>query len=287
MAKIAVGSAERFEAGALRSRRLASGAGWSVSDVVCTAGPHDRPFEEQHARTSVAIVMSGSFQYRTSGGRELMTPGSLLLGNAGQCFTCGHEHGRGDRCLSFSYGSDFRERLAQDAGAARPRFSVPRLPPLRALAPLAAAGSELVEGGDTQAFEELAIQVFSRAVEAERGVVRRPGGAEPSSLARVTRVVRTIDQDADAPHDLASLAEIARLSPWHFLRTFEEVTGTTPHQYVLRVRLRRAALRLRREPAGVAGIALDCGFGDVSNFNRAFRREFGVSPRAYRAARAT
>ena len=56
----------------------------------------------------------------------------------------------------------------------------------------------------------------------------------------------------------------------------------TPHQYVLRARLRQAAMRLAVEPARIIDIAFDCGFGDVSNFNRAFRAEFGVSPRAYR-----
>jgi AraC-like DNA-binding protein len=51
----------------------------------------------------------------------------------------------------------------------------------------------------------------------------------------------------------------------------------------MRARLREAAMRLVDEPAKILDIALDCGFGDVSNFNRAFRTEFGVSPRAYRA----
>lgn len=285
MAKIAVTSEHGGAAGAIHSRRLAAGSGWAASDVVCTAGPQDRPFEEQHSRTSVAVVVAGTFQYRTSAGRELMMPGSLLLGNAGQCFTCGHEHGRGDRCISFSYSPDFSERLGQEAGVNRPQFKTPRLAPGRALAPLVARASELLDASEREPFEEFAIQIFSRAVEIERGVVRRPADAEPSSLARVTRVVRMIDQDADAPQDLTSLAEVARLSPYHFLRTFEEVTGTTPHQYVLRMRLRRAALRLRREPAAIAEIALGCGFGDISNFNRAFRAEFGLSPRAYRAVR--
>src|SRR5208283_799598 len=54
------------------------------------------------------------------------------------------------------------------------------------------------------------------------------------------------------------------------------------HQYVLRARLREAAVRLAAQPNKVLDIALDCGFGDVSNFNRAFRAEFGVSPRVYR-----
>ena len=46
--------------------------------------------------------------------------------------------------------------------------------------------------------------------------------------------------------------------------------------------LDEAARRLAAEPHKILEIALDCGFGDVSNFNRAFRAEFGASPRAYR-----
>ena len=54
-------------------------------------------------------------------GRTLLTPGSLLLGDAGGCFTCGHQHGEGDRCLAFHFEPAFFEQLAADAGAfARP-----------------------------------------------------------------------------------------------------------------------------------------------------------------------
>jgi AraC family transcriptional regulator len=82
--------------------------------------------------------------------------------------------------------------------------------------------------------------------------------------------------------DLVSLAREAKLSRYHFLRVFRELTGLTPHQYVLRARLRRAATQLISERMRVLDVALDCGFRDVSNFNHAFRREFGVSPKAYR-----
>jgi AraC-like DNA-binding protein len=56
----------------------------------------------------------------------------------------------------------------------------------------------------------------------------------------------------------------------------------TPHQYLLRARLRRAAVRLVSEEKKIAEIAFDSGFGDLSNFNRAFRNEFGMTPRMYR-----
>jgi len=81
----------------LTSRMLASGPGWSVSDVTCTAGPHDRSFEERHDTASIAAVTAGTFQYRSGGGRAVLAPGVILLGNAGACFECGHELGTGDR----------------------------------------------------------------------------------------------------------------------------------------------------------------------------------------------
>jgi len=101
--------------------------------------------------------------------------------------------------------------------------------------------------------------------------------------------VRSIEARPDANLSLASLARDSGLSPYHFLRTFERLTGVTPHQFVLRARLREAAMRLVTEPRKVRkviDVALDSGFGDVSNFNRAFRAEFGVTPLEYRRASA-
>ena len=73
------------------------------------------------------------------------------------------------------------------------------------------------------------------------------------------------------------------MSPYHFLRTFRAVVGMTPHQFVLRTRLHRAAVRLRRSSAAISTIAFDAGFNDLSTFNRRFRRLMGASPRDYRA----
>jgi AraC family transcriptional regulator len=57
----------------------------------------------------------------------------------------------------------------------------------------------------------------------------------------------------------------------------------TPHQLVLRTRLHRAAVRLRTSDEPISTIAFDAGFGDLSTFNRRFRRLMGCSPGAWRA----
>jgi len=96
--------------------------------------------------------------------------------------------------------------------------------------------------------------------------------------------VRAIERHPDKALTLRKLAREAGVSPYHFLRAFEQIAGVTPHQYVLRTRLREAASKLLDEPGKILEVALDCGFGDVSNFNHAFRAEFGVSPRQFRRA---
>jgi AraC family transcriptional regulator len=260
---------------------LAAGDGWTIYDVVCTAGPNDPVFEEQHSQTSIAVVVNGTFQYRTSTGRELMTPGSLLLGNAGESFACGHQHGVGDRCISFHYSDELRDDF--ELREERRCFKIPRIPRIRSLSPLVADVSMLPRGDmDRAMFQEIAFRVFEQATYLQHGLAGRQRASDPSSLARVTRVLRSIEATPEASHELSEMAAMARLSPYHFLRCFDELTGATPRQYLLRMRLRQAALRLKRESTKVLDIALDCGFRDVSNFNRAFRAEFGESPRSYR-----
>lgn len=295
--------------GHLAFRILAQGDGWAVQDVICTSGPQDQSFEEQHSSFTIALVLAGTFQYRAparSAGRggELMTPGSLLLGNAGQCFKCGHEHGTGDRCLSFSYAPEYFERLTADAGIrnSKTEFRVLCLPALRALSPLVARAQAGVSGGaqsdDRKQFgdqntasvltglgwEELAVRLAAQTIQLANSLAPKLTEAPPSTVARVTRTIRIIEREhhCEARLTLASLAREAGLSPYHFLRVFEYLTGVTPHQYILRKRLRNAAVRLLSHSPKVLDVALDCGFGDVSNFNRAFRAEFGVSPRCFR-----
>jgi AraC family transcriptional regulator len=296
LAKIAVGSerasvpgASRPEPGRLEARVVARGDGWTVDDVVCSCGPQDRPYGEQHDDVVIAIVTSGTFQYRGSGsaGREMMTPGSLLLGSPGQCFECGHEHGVGDRCLSFRFTPDYFDTIAEGAavrGAAR-TFRSLRLPPVRTLSPVIGEACAALAGSTSFSWEELGVRLAARTVQVDRDIELDRSAVSPAAVARVTRTVRRIEAQPASGLTLVRLAQEARLSPFHYLRTFESLTGVTPHQYLVRARLRAAALRLATESARILDIALETGFSDLSNFNRAFRAEFGTPPRMYRRTR--
>ncbi len=91
--------------------------------------------------------------------------------------------------------------------------------------------------------EEIAVELVG-AVIAIAGRLRREPPATTQHHARIVRVLRQLTSRSAEPHSLADLARSAGLSPYHFLRTFKRVTGITPHQWLLRTRLREAALRL-------------------------------------------
>jgi AraC family transcriptional regulator len=286
--------AEQGVAGSASARLVAQGRGWRVEDIICSSGPEDRPFEERHTWASVAVVLSGSFSYGNELGRNLLTPGSLLLGGAGGCFSCGHEHGEGDRCLAFHFEPSFFEEIAAAAGARRMDFGLNSLPALRSLAPLVARSVVAAQEHDGSAsrpaaavavpsisFEELALELAGAALNESAGY--RPRSISRRDERRVGAVARFMEERFAEPCALSDLARLAALSPFHFLRVFKATTGLTPHQHLLRTRLRAAATRLARSDAPVTDIALTIGFEDLSNFTRTFRAEYGLSPLQYRA----
>lgn len=258
---------------------VASGKGWRVHDIVCTCGPGDHDAEELTSANSVALVLSGTFIVRDRHGTSLLSEGSYFLASAGHCFACSHRHGEGDRCLSFRFEPDLFERIAHDAGG-KPEFAHNRLAPVRPLAPLTARARHAM--AQPESLEEVAVELAGTAI----GLAGRERSASAPSPhhGRMSEVLRYMAAHAAARHTIAALAGMAKLSPYHFLRSFKAVTGVTPHQWLLRARLRDAAGKLAATKAPVTNIALDVGFEDLSNFTRSFHAEFGASPRQYRLA---
>jgi AraC family transcriptional regulator len=271
---------------ALATRILAAGDGWSVHEVVCRAGPSDRPFEERHDGFSVSAVIEGSFTYRSGAGHGLLYPGALLLGNSGWCFECGHAHGIGDRCISLNIDEEqFGEIAAAAASTSRFRFAAPSLPPSPKALPVVALMEALSCAPSSLRCEELALGLVERVIAAMAGDRLFPAAPTGREARRVVEAIRLVESDAARPLELKEMAAVAGMSKYHFLRVFRRLTGVTPHQYLISARLRRAALALASSRRPVIAIALDSGFGDLSTFNKTFRATFGLTPTQYRASR--
>jgi AraC-like DNA-binding protein len=93
-----------------------------------------------------------------------------------------------------------------------------------------------------------------------------------------------IDARYADPLDTAALAAQACCSEAHFIRSFKRAFGETPHQYLLTRRLERAAALLRATDYSVAEVCLNVGLASVGSFTTSFRRVYGMTPTAYRAA---
>jgi AraC family transcriptional regulator len=262
-------------------RTLAEGAGWRVAEVTCRAGPQDPIYQEQHDWTCIAAVLDGTFQYRAAHGQALMTPGSLLLGNAGTCFECGHAHGRGDRCVTFQFAPDLVEDTAGALrGATGAEFRAVRIPPLDRLLPLMARIRGLVRAPDALRAEDLALSLAATVLALNQDTTEAPPDARHER--RITQAVRLIEARFTDKLTIADLARAVGMRRRQFASVFRQVTGVTPYRYILHCRLVAAAGRLRDGRSSVLEVALETGFGDLSEFTRRFHATFGHPPALYR-----
>ncbi|HEY1721071.1 MAG TPA: AraC family transcriptional regulator [Magnetospirillaceae bacterium] len=238
-----------------------------------------KPQRECHDTYSLSYVRRGSFGYASRGAQFDLIAGSILVGHPGDDYVCSHDHaGFCDECLSFALSPALVETL----GDGRDIWRVGAVPPLPALMVLGELGQAALSGACDLGFDELGLLLAERFVAAITDKKPAPVATQPRDRRRVVETALWIDAESHRDIDLEAAAKMAGLSPFHFLRLFAAVLGVTPHQYLIRARLRRAARLLAEEERPITDIAFDIGFGDLSNFVRTFHRAAGMSPRRFR-----
>jgi len=253
--------------------------GLTVVDYRCDMRRGAEPFPERHDRFSVAYVRKGSFGYRARGEEYELVAGSLLVGYPGDEYTCTHDHAESDECISFHFDEERVDLLGSPL--AWRSGGVPPIPELMVLGELA---QSVAEGRGDVGLDEIGLLLGARFADTVTGKRREAPRAGAADRRRAVTAALFIDANAEAPLDLEAAAREVGLSPFHFLRLFARVLGVTPHQYLVRSRLRRAARLLADRERSVTEIAYGVGFGDLSNFVRTFHRAAGVSPGAFRRA---
>jgi AraC family transcriptional regulator len=262
----------------VRSRTLLQTDALTVVDHRCDSGAEGEPFVERHDGFDLAYVRKGSFGYRARGKAFEMVAGSLLVGHPGDEYLCTHEHVVGDECLSFRLAPALVDAL----GGRAQLWRTGRVPPIAALVVIGELAQAAASGESDVGLDEVGLVLAARFVDVVSGRARDGGDAREIDRRRAVDAALWIDARSTEPVDLEQLAREAGLSPFHFLRLFSRVLGVTPHQYLVRSRLRHAARLLAEEDRPITDVAYDVGFGDLSNFVRTFHRAAGVSPRAFR-----
>jgi AraC-like DNA-binding protein len=252
----------------------------TVSDFRCTAVAGEKPFVEQHRCHSISFVRKGSFGYQSRGRAHELVAGSLLIGQPGEEFVCTHDHVCGDECLSFFLAPELVEAI----GDRRQTWDVGAAPPLAELMVLGELAQAAADGRSDVGLDEAGQLLAHRFVEVVSGRARKPVTVTARDRRRAVEAALWIDAHSHEEIELEDAAAQAGVSAFHFLRAFSAVLGVTPHQYLLRSRLRHAARLLADEERSVTDIAYDVGFADLSNFVRTFHRAAGVSPLKFRKA---
>ena len=255
-----------------------------VVDYRCSAGPAEQPFTELHTDHSVSYVRKGSFGYRVRGASYELVAGSVLVGHPGDEYMCTHDHHVcGDECLAFHLSPGFVDLVGGDQATWR----TGGLPPLPELIVLGELAQSVASGRCDAGLDEVGLWFASRFVDVLAGRTLSPQPTSERDRRRAVEAAMWIVAHSHEDIDLDRAAGEVALSPFHFLRLFSRVLGVTPHQYLVRSRLRHAAWLLADSDSPVTDVALEVGFADLSNFVRSFRRAAGVSPRGFRQVART
>jgi AraC family transcriptional regulator len=240
---------------------------------------HDPPTELSDAY-AVNFVESGAFELTMARKTWAVHTAAVLLSTPLSSRRYSHsEETPGDVVLSIEYARAAAETMFARAARKPSTLVIPltnRLSYLRArLLPADGSHPSALETDSTAA------ELFLAIVE---GPTANSRLHRPNQLRwyahRMDQLRHLLEERHADSHNLHDLGRRVGMSPFHMARTFRELVGVSPHRYLVDIRLREAARRLRDGEA-VTDTCFAVGFCDLSNFIRSFRRKFGVSPSRY------
>jgi AraC family transcriptional regulator len=143
--------------------------------------------------------------------------------------------------------------------------------------------SENSNPGERQYAEALSIVLAHELLRLNNDVVRKQEYVRGGLAGwQQKKVAQYIEEHLLEDIPLAQLAEVARLSPYHFVRAFKQSFGLPPHRYLSKLRMNEAKALLADPTLSVTQIGVNLGFSETSSFTTAFRKHTGLTPTAYR-----
>lgn len=98
----------------------------------------------------------------------------------------------------------------------------------------------------------------------------------------INRAIAYLREEYNSTFSLDDVASIANLSPYHFIRTFKAMTGKTPYDYLLDVKIEKSKELLKLKNYSITDICFRCGFNNLEHFSSVFKRKVGIVPSQYR-----
>jgi len=260
----------------------------SVSLMRFEHSPHtdllDNAAQEEESY-QVAIVERGWFRLGDRRQKWLLGPGSAFITQPGQISSYTHiPHREPDTCLclNFKLQAGDPEELPRLFGGARRVIQ-----PTNRFAFLYWRLRQVEIRSETLQLETLACEMLQTALSVE---LHGPHLYRTSQLAwyaqRVSAAREILERHYAEEHSLKQLASRVGMSHFLFARIFAELVGTTPHQFLLKIRFERARWMLE-QGASVTTACYSVGFRNLSHFIRGFRERFGHTPSSAKKMKLT
>lgn len=243
-------------------------------DVRCTDHRQTRSEEQYSAAPALVLPRRGVFEWRVGSSAVIADANSALLFHPRIPFRVSHPTDDGDDCTSIHFNEECLEEALGLAAAGPHTWFLTSAAQRR----IQLAIHTLHSAAETLEREESALAILR-----ELSDFAPPAG-------RVHPAVRRLrERLASNPSECASLTKLARdvgLSSYELARKFRAATGTSIHQYRLRLRLASALSQLRDGVENLTALALDLGFASHAHFTLTFTKAFGMPPKQARSSKA-
>lgn len=271
---------------AAEERLVAQTAGVRILDAATSRRPDGRPIHSLHGAACAIIIRKGVLLYTARGCTHLVGPGGIIVGERGEAYRIHLAFGPRVQQTVFRYldaRADAAEAPSSPDLGGRGSPVLPPCPRLEALHRLAWKAAVHTESGNDLA---TVVRLLSTLIARELAPIRPIAQGRPAhspAYQRVSKAIHVVHERLRQTLSLVDLAAAAELSEFHFLRVFSAVLGLTPHQYLMRMRVRRALALIVETSLTEAAIAAATGWGSASHLTRTFHRQIGCTPAFFRS----
>jgi AraC family transcriptional regulator len=264
----------------------------SVHNFMCRCQSCAMSRREHAANFTIAFIRRGTFRFNVFRNELDAYHGHFLINKPYHEYTVSHIHDMPDQCTVFSISESSLDALRSQTNEFAWFFNNPDT---HSLLVSATPATEFLHYQIFQMLQsanfptlwvetlitELLVQVLS--IDRRENFVRGFNVKQKKHyLPLVEKVKEYMNQNLEEDLSLATLADKANLSVFHFNRLFKKISGTTPYRYLLEVRLQQAQLIVRNTSDPITDIAFACGFTSLEHFSTTYRKYFGKAPCADR-----
>ncbi|NLR64827.1 helix-turn-helix transcriptional regulator [Chitinophaga varians] len=259
----------------------------NVHNFLCQCQQCNLSAWEHQDTFSIAFIRQGNFVFKVFRNDLDAFNGLFLVCKPGYEHRVGHVHEMPDQCTIFSFPAVNVDQL-EEQGRELSWFL--KNPDLHAVLIKATPEMEYLHHRIFNLLqkphfprlwvEQMMLELFSLVLSRGQHKVIPPltDKQKRNHLPVISSVKTFINENLSEDITLPQLAAAGHLSPFHFNRLFKQMTGITPYNYLLQVRLKEAHLQLRHSSQPVTHIAFDTGFNSLEHFSAAYKKQFGLAP---------